>query len=216
MLRLGGPVAAALAPGSSGRAGRQLSSAPRAATARRPVYPAPPQNQFGLNISDNTGLVGLDLDNGPWKLGYDVKRQVGTGRAGAARRRAQQAAAARSGARRRLLQAGAAEPGAAGRATRPAVSRAAHPGPPCPPGFHRSSQDLAFQYTHKGNGSTVKVRQVVPQLKWEVVPTPVVEVRRGAGCAWCWGGGRGRGPLAWPGHRRGEEHRHAACQRCGG
>ncbi|GBF98184.1 hypothetical protein Rsub_10684 [Raphidocelis subcapitata] len=67
--------------------------------------------KFGFNVSDVQRLVGLDLDHGPYKLGYDVKRK-----------------------------------------------------------------DLAFQWTHKGEGSTLKVRQVVPGLKWEVVPTPVVEL----------------------------------------
>lgn len=67
--------------------------------------------KLGINFSDASGVVGLDLDNGPFKLGYDVKRK-----------------------------------------------------------------DVAIQYTRKGNGSTIKVRQVVPELKWEVVPTPVVEL----------------------------------------
>ncbi|KAI8471573.1 MAG: hypothetical protein J3K34DRAFT_416574 [Monoraphidium minutum] len=66
---------------------------------------------LGVNVSDTAGLVGVDLDKGPWKLGYDVKRK-----------------------------------------------------------------DAAFQYTRKNDGSTVKFRQVVPGLKWEVVPTPVVEL----------------------------------------
>lgn len=67
--------------------------------------------KLGVNVSDAAGVVGLDLDKGPWKLGYDVKRQ-----------------------------------------------------------------DVAFQYTRKNEGSTIKFRQVVPGLKWEVVPTPVVEL----------------------------------------
>lgn len=70
------------------------------------------KNQVGANISDQQGLVGLDLDRGALKVGYDVKRR-----------------------------------------------------------------DLALQFTHKGDGgSTIKVRQVVPGMKWEVVPTPVVEL----------------------------------------
>ncbi|KIZ07506.1 hypothetical protein MNEG_0440 [Monoraphidium neglectum] len=67
--------------------------------------------KVGINASDEAGLVGLDLDKGPWKLGYDVKRK-----------------------------------------------------------------DVALQYTRKNQGSTVKFRQVVPGLKWEVVPTPVIEL----------------------------------------
>jgi hypothetical protein len=42
-------------------------------------------------------------------------------------------------------------------------------------------QDVALQYTRKNQGSTVKFRQVVPGLKWEVVPTPVIEVRQACG-----------------------------------
>lgn len=81
-----------------------------------PRNPPPPKTtkrkQIGANISDLQGLVGVDLDQGPFKLGYDVKRR-----------------------------------------------------------------DLALQYMRKGEGgSTVKVRQVIPGMKWEVVPTPVVEL----------------------------------------
>lgn len=42
-----------------------------------------------------------------------------------------------------------------------------------------SLQDIAVQFTRKSGGSAIKVRQVVPGLKWEVVPTPVVEVSAG-------------------------------------
>jgi hypothetical protein len=37
-------------------------------------------------------------------------------------------------------------------------------------------QDAVFQYTRKNNAGTFKFRQVVPNLSWEVVPSPVVEV----------------------------------------
>jgi hypothetical protein len=33
------------------------------------------------------------------------------------------------------------------------------------------------QYTRKSKAATIKVRQVVPSMHWEVVPSPVVEVR---------------------------------------
>jgi hypothetical protein len=33
-----------------------------------------------------------------------------------------------------------------------------------------------FQYTRKNNAGTFKFKQVVPNLSWEVVPSPVVEV----------------------------------------
>jgi hypothetical protein len=35
-----------------------------------------------------------------------------------------------------------------------------------------------FQYTRKNNAGTFKFKQVVPNLSWEVVPSPVVEVSR--------------------------------------
>jgi hypothetical protein len=38
-------------------------------------------------------------------------------------------------------------------------------------------QDAVFQYTRKNNAGTFKFRQVVPNMAWEVVPSPVVEVR---------------------------------------
>jgi len=34
-----------------------------------------------------------------------------------------------------------------------------------------------FQYTRKSGAGTIKARQVVPGMHWEVVPSPVVEVR---------------------------------------
>jgi hypothetical protein len=37
-------------------------------------------------------------------------------------------------------------------------------------------QDAVFQYTRKNNAGTFKFKQVVPNLSWEVVPSPVVEV----------------------------------------
>jgi hypothetical protein len=33
-----------------------------------------------------------------------------------------------------------------------------------------------LQYTRKGGAATIKARQVVPGMHWEVVPSPVVEV----------------------------------------
>jgi hypothetical protein len=62
-------------------------------------------------------------------------------------------------------------------------------------------QDLAFQYTHKGDGATLKVRQVVPGMKWEVVPTPVIEV---GGVEWG-GGGMGWGRVGRGGEAEGVE-----------
>lgn len=41
--------------------------------------------------------------------------------------------------------------------------------------YDYKSQDLAFQFTHKSDVGTVKVRQHVPGMKWEVVPSPQVE-----------------------------------------
>jgi hypothetical protein len=42
---------------------------------------------------------------------------------------------------------------------------------------HPHLQDALFQFTRKSDAGTVKVRQVVPGFHWEVVPSPVVEVR---------------------------------------
>jgi hypothetical protein len=39
-------------------------------------------------------------------------------------------------------------------------------------------QDAVFQYTRKNSAGTFKFRQVVPNMHWEVVPSPVVEVRQ--------------------------------------
>lgn len=40
-------------------------------------------------------------------------------------------------------------------------------------------QDVMFQYTRKSSAGTIKARQLVPGMHWEVVPSPVVEV------SWC-------------------------------
>lgn len=39
-------------------------------------------------------------------------------------------------------------------------------------------QDAVFQYARRNGANTFKLRQVVPALKWELVPSPVVEVRQ--------------------------------------
>jgi hypothetical protein len=41
-----------------------------------------------------------------------------------------------------------------------------------------SLQDAVLQYTRKNSAGTFKFRQVVPNMHWEVVPSPVVEVRQ--------------------------------------
>jgi hypothetical protein len=125
-----------------------------------PPPPKKKKNQLGVNISDAAGIVGLDADSGPYKLGYDIKRKVGGWVGGG---------------------------GGASVAAHWAAHHFPHhsnslslslPLSPLLPTHNqqRTQQDLAFQYTHKGQGSTLKVRQVVPGLKWEVVPTPVVEL----------------------------------------
>jgi hypothetical protein len=42
-------------------------------------------------------------------------------------------------------------------------------------------QDAVLQYTRKSGAATIKARQVVPGMHWEVVPSPVVEVSSASG-----------------------------------
>eukprot|EP00878_Enallax_costatus_P019236 GHUV01020290.1.p1 GENE.GHUV01020290.1~~GHUV01020290.1.p1 ORF type:complete len:114 (+),score=9.27 GHUV01020290.1:118-459(+) len=43
-------------------------------------------------------------------------------------------------------------------------------------GYDFKQEDALFQYTRKNGAGTFKFKQVVPGMKWELVPSPVVEV----------------------------------------
>ncbi|WIA35094.1 hypothetical protein OEZ86_003580 [Tetradesmus obliquus] len=43
-------------------------------------------------------------------------------------------------------------------------------------GYDFQKEDAVFQYTRKNSAGTFKFRQVVPNMHWEVVPSPVVEL----------------------------------------
>eukprot|EP00878_Enallax_costatus_P009540 GHUV01009970.1.p1 GENE.GHUV01009970.1~~GHUV01009970.1.p1 ORF type:complete len:211 (+),score=43.88 GHUV01009970.1:118-750(+) len=43
-------------------------------------------------------------------------------------------------------------------------------------GYDFKQEDALFQYTRKNGAGTFKFKQVVPGMKWELVPSPVVEL----------------------------------------
>ena len=61
--------------------------------------------------------------------------------------------------------------------TRAGSRRSCSPASVCRRGYMQNpAQDVVFQYTRKSGAGTIKARQVVPGMHWEVVPSPVVEV----------------------------------------
>jgi hypothetical protein len=191
-------AARAAVTGTGRRSGVHCATTPHAWRAPQPTLPRVPP-QLGLNYSDKSGMVSVDVERGDYKMGYDLQRKVralgvrsrrrrgGWGRAPARAQFGSSASPQLKSAAARALRADPKAPrGRSGGVPTGAGMQQHHGhGPPAPtaPGAaadpvsrRRPPQDLALQYKRKIQSGSITFKQVVPNLQWSLVPTPVVEV----------------------------------------